>query len=98
MQTVLITGGSRGIGAQTVRAFSRAGWRAAFTYLSSEEKAAALSRETGALALRCDARSEAETEEMARRAQSSGSGKIIYSPLACSIPLFRAEDKPSFFL
>ncbi len=67
MQTVLITGGSRGIGAETVRAFSRAGWRAAFTYLSSEEKAAALSRETGALALRCDARSEAETEKMARR-------------------------------
>ena len=47
MQTVLITGGSRVIGAETVRAFSRAGWRAAFTYLSSEEKAAALSRETG---------------------------------------------------
>ena len=67
MQTVLITGGSRGIGAETVRAFSRAGWRAAFTYLGSEEKAAALSRETGALALRCDARSEEETEKMARR-------------------------------
>lgn len=65
MQTVLITGGSRGIGEAMVRLFSEKGWRVAFTYLNSEEKARALSRETGALALRCDAKSEAETEAMA---------------------------------
>ena len=65
MRTVLITGGSRGIGAQMVRAFSEAGWQAAFTYRASEEAAQALARETGALAWRCDARSEADTAALA---------------------------------
>ncbi|MBR2054820.1 MAG: SDR family NAD(P)-dependent oxidoreductase, partial [Clostridia bacterium] len=32
MKTALITGGSRGIGAQIVRTLSAAGWRVAFTY------------------------------------------------------------------
>lgn len=54
-RTVWITGGSRGIGAACVRAFSRDGWRVAFTYRHADEQAAALSEETGALALRADA-------------------------------------------
>ena len=71
MQTVLITGGSRGIGAGMVRLFSQRGWRTAFTYRQSEEKALSLSRGTGALAIRCDAKSEEETEDMARRVIAS---------------------------
>ena len=58
MKTILITGGSRGIGAQLVRTLSADGWRVAFTYCRSEEKALALAQETGALALQCDARDE----------------------------------------
>lgn len=54
MRTALITGGSRGIGAAIVRAFTRAGYRAAFLYLHSVEAAAALAAETGAVALGCD--------------------------------------------
>ena len=65
MDHVLITGGSRGIGEAMVRLFSARGWRVAFTYLNSREKAEAISRETGALALRCDARSEKDTAHMA---------------------------------
>lgn len=65
-QTVLITGGSRGIGASMVRLFSEKGWRAAFTYRDSRDQAMALARETGALALRCDAGSEQDTAEMAK--------------------------------
>ncbi|NLG24192.1 MAG: 3-oxoacyl-ACP reductase FabG [Clostridiales bacterium] len=57
MRTVFITGGSRGIGAAAVRAFSAAGYRVAFTYLRSADRAAALARETGALALCADLRS-----------------------------------------
>ena len=66
MQTVLITGGSRGIGEAMVSLFSEKCWRVAFTYLRSEEKAKALARETGALAIRCDAKSEQETAAMAQ--------------------------------
>lgn len=63
MKTALITGGSRGIGAQIVRTLSAAGWRVAFTYCRSEEKALALSAETGALALKCDARNEQQVSD-----------------------------------
>lgn len=44
-KTVLITGGSRGIGAACVRAFAQAGWSVAFTYRRSSEQAAALAAE-----------------------------------------------------
>lgn len=54
MRTVLIFGGSRGLGAAMVRRFSRAGDRVFFTFLKAEEAAEALSRETGAQALRAD--------------------------------------------
>ena len=66
MQTALITGGSRGIGAAIVRELSKRGWRTAFTYLRSENAARALAAETGALAVPCDARDEAQTQKMAQ--------------------------------
>ena len=63
MAHVLITGGSRGIGAATVRAFARAGYAVSFFYLNSGEAAAALAAETGARAIRCDA---ADTEAVSK--------------------------------
>lgn len=53
-RTALISGGSRGIGAAAVRAFSSAGYRVCFLYLHSEDQALALARETGAQAIACD--------------------------------------------
>jgi len=58
MRTVLITGGSRGIGAAMVRLFSEKSYRVAFTYKNSVNEAVALSAETGALAIRADSASE----------------------------------------
>ena len=46
-QTVLITGGSRGIGAACVRTFAENGWNTAFTYSESREAADRLAEETG---------------------------------------------------
>ena len=60
MQSVLITGGSRGIGRAMVELFSAEGWQVAFTYLRSEAEAKALAEKTGALAIRADAESESE--------------------------------------
>ena len=67
MEHVLITGGSRGIGAAAVRAFARAGYRVSFFYEKSREAAEALAAETGGEAIRCDV---ADTEVVARAVES----------------------------
>ncbi len=51
---ILITGGSKGIGAAMVRRFSAGGDRVWFTYLNSRAEADSLCGETGARALRAD--------------------------------------------
>ncbi len=63
MRTVVITGGSRGIGAALVRRFTAEGDRVCFLYAASEEAAAQLAAETGATAIRCDVSDE---EQVAR--------------------------------
>ncbi len=54
MKRVIITGGSRGIGAACVRRFAENGDRVVFLYNKSQSEAEALSFETGAVAIRCD--------------------------------------------
>lgn len=51
---VIITGGSRGIGAEAVRAFASKGNRVVFYYNRSEQAAKELAYETGSVAIRCD--------------------------------------------
>ena len=60
MKTVLITGGSRGIGRAMVEAFSASGYKVAFTYKNSREMAEELAKKTGALAIYADSSSEAD--------------------------------------
>lgn len=62
MRTAVITGGSRGIGAACVHAFSQAGYRVAFLYRASQAAAQALAHETGAVALRADVSQSAEVQ------------------------------------
>lgn len=54
MRRVVVTGGSRGIGAQAVRSFCAAGDDVTFLYASSHEAVRALHQETGATAICCD--------------------------------------------
>ena len=54
MANILITGGSRGIGAEAVRQFTAAGHKVVFTYHKSETAADLLRQETGAVPVRCD--------------------------------------------
>lgn len=54
MATVMITGGSRGIGAAAVRAFARRGDRVVFLYEKNHQAARQVERETGARGICCD--------------------------------------------
>ena len=68
MKTVLITGGSRGIGAELVRHFCRNGYQAAFLYQQAHEAAAAIARETGAFPICADVSSPDDVRRAVREA------------------------------
>lgn len=54
MQTVVITGGSRGIGAAAVELFAAKGYRVYFLYEKNHEAADTVAAKTGATAICCD--------------------------------------------
>ena len=90
MKTVLITGGSRGIGRELVRHFAANGYSVAFTYKSSVSEAEALSRETGALAIKADSANEGEVTLAVQRAIDSLGGVdcLINNAAISSFSLF----------
>ncbi len=77
MRTVLIIGGSRGIGAAMVRRFAAAGDHVFFTYLHSEAAAARLTAETGAEGIRADAASGTETDRVIADIQGRTGGPDV---------------------
>ena len=54
MSTIVITGGSRGIGAAAVELFAARGHRVYFLYEKNHEAAAAVAEKTGATPIQCD--------------------------------------------
>ena len=59
-KVVLITGGSRGIGADLVKTFSENGYSVAFTYKNSKLRAEELSSKYNAIAIQADSAKEDE--------------------------------------
>ena len=90
MKTVFITGGSRGIGAELVRTFSKNGYNVAFTYRASREAAEQLAVETGALAIKADSRIESEAIDALNKAISEFGGVdcLINNAAVSSFSLF----------
>lgn len=90
MKNVLITGGSRGIGAECVRAFSKRGYRVTFIYINNDAAAKALSSETGAAAVRCDVSSMYDMKNAAELISSAGNIDILVNNAGISqIKLFQ---------
>ena len=71
-KTVLITGGSRGIGAAVVRRFAAEGWLTIFTYVSNQAAADPLAQETGTRPFRCDVGDEADILALFRTLDAEG--------------------------
>lgn len=68
-KSVLVLGGSRGIGAEIVRRFRKEGAAVTFTYSGSQEAAERLSQETGATTVRTDS---ADRDAVIGRVRESG--------------------------
>ena len=83
MSTVLVTGGSRGIGAATVRQFAKAGHRVYFLYEKEHEAAAAVAAETGAIAICADV---ADRDAVAQAFRQLKSLDILVCNAGISIP------------
>ena len=88
MDTVLISGGSRGIGAEMVRRFSAAGCRVAFLYHSAHEAAKQLAEQTGALAIACDV---ADAQACAEAVEHVNRELGAVSVLVCNAGIARQE-------
>lgn len=64
MKNVLITGGSRGIGAECVRKFTNEGYRVFLNYSKSDNRALELAEETDAVLVKADISKSDEIEKM----------------------------------
>ncbi|MBX7534792.1 SDR family oxidoreductase [Qipengyuania sp. GH1] len=73
-KTVLVLGGSRGIGAAIVRRFAAQGAQVIFTYFGSQEAAEALAAETGSTAVKTDS---ADRDAVIARVRESGPLDIL---------------------
>lgn len=60
----LVTGGSRGIGAATALALAEKGWTVHVNYIEQKEKAEAIAKRTGGIAVQADVADQQQVENM----------------------------------
>ena len=96
---VIITGGSRGIGAACAKTLSKEGWEVYITYNSSEEKANALKYDFGVNPIKCDV-SDTESVKDMFKAVGSVDALICCAGIALEQKLFtdtREEEWDKLF-
>ena len=70
MSVAFVTGGSRGIGAETVKLLSQSGWSVAFCYFSDDAAAQEVAQKSGALAIKADVADSDALDKAVKQAQS----------------------------
>jgi len=69
MSVAFVTGGSRGIGAETVKLLSQSGWLVAFCYYSDDVAAEQVAQMTGALKIKADVADEMAIDSAIKQVQ-----------------------------
>jgi 3-oxoacyl-[acyl-carrier protein] reductase len=92
---VIVTGGAGGIGSACVRAFAAEGAHLAVHYRTSRERAEALARETGGIALQADLTAEEEVERLFAEAEGALGAVDVCAAVAGHWP---REDEPAWHL
>lgn len=91
MRTIVITGGSRGIGAAAVRRFEAEGERVYFLYEKEDALAKAVAEETGATPIRCDVADEIQVNQAFSQIPAvdvliNNAGIVEYNPINWTPP------------
>jgi len=74
---MLITGGSRGIGAATARLAAARGYKVCINYTAAREAAESLAREIGGIAVRADVSSEGDVVKLFQACDQLGKLKVL---------------------
>ncbi len=86
-KTVMVTGASRGIGAEIAREFAKAGFNVIINYLQSIEKAENLAKELDGIALQADVADFAQVQAMTEQAlKTFGKIDVLVNNAATALP------------
>lgn len=77
MRNILITGGSRGIGAACVRKFTENGDRVFFIYKNNDDSAKKMTEQTGAIAIKGDVSSFKDMEKAVKKVHCFGKLDVL---------------------
>ena len=86
-KTALITGASRGIGAEIAREFAKAGYNVVVNYFKNREKAEALAKEIGGTAFCADVSDFSQAEKMIKEAEKNfGTVDVLVNNAGVALP------------
>jgi len=89
---LIVTGGSRGIGAATVKLAVQRGWEVVFSYRSQVDQASAVAEATGAEAMRADVSNEVDILRLFEHAATLGPVRGFVNNAAILEPQSRLEQ------
>lgn len=84
LETAIVSGGSRGIGAACVRDLAGKGYKVIFLYKSSDDEAEKLAEETNAVAVKCDVSSNDDVKKSIVKALEKNGIRRVDALVCCA--------------